>query len=242
MQTDLNQSLSAEEMEELNDFLLNRIPDEEDNPGKDCGIFELSMLDGFFTAMVSGPQMVPPSQWLPAIWGDYEQIWDSEDQFRRIMTLLMRHMNSIAGMLMDVPDDFEPVFLSREVKGREYLLVDEWCEGYLRGVSLSSELWNKGGQDIRDMLMPIALFGSAEMDKERDKLTQEDIETKQRAIAPKVRSMHAFWLSRREKTGRIIIDESDAKVAAKVGRNEPCPCGSGKKFKRCCGSPVRVVH
>ena len=22
----------------------------------------------------------------------------------------------------------------------------------------------------------------------------------------------------------------------KVGRNEPCPCGSGKKFKRCCGS------
>jgi hypothetical protein len=21
----------------------------------------------------------------------------------------------------------------------------------------------------------------------------------------------------------------------KVGRNEPCPCGSGKKFKRCCG-------
>jgi preprotein translocase subunit SecA len=21
----------------------------------------------------------------------------------------------------------------------------------------------------------------------------------------------------------------------KVGRNEPCPCGSGKKFKNCCG-------
>jgi uncharacterized protein YecA (UPF0149 family) len=24
---------------------------------------------------------------------------------------------------------------------------------------------------------------------------------------------------------------------AKVGRNEPCPCDSGKKFKRCCGRP-----
>jgi SWIM/SEC-C metal-binding protein len=23
---------------------------------------------------------------------------------------------------------------------------------------------------------------------------------------------------------------------AKVGRNEPCPCGSGKKYKRCCGA------
>jgi len=21
----------------------------------------------------------------------------------------------------------------------------------------------------------------------------------------------------------------------KVGRNDPCPCGSGKKFKKCCG-------
>lgn len=25
-------------------------------------------------------------------------------------------------------------------------------------------------------------------------------------------------------------------LGIKVGRNEPCPCGSGKKFKRCCGS------
>jgi uncharacterized protein YecA (UPF0149 family) len=23
--------------------------------------------------------------------------------------------------------------------------------------------------------------------------------------------------------------------STKVGRNQPCPCGSGKKFKRCCG-------
>jgi uncharacterized protein YecA (UPF0149 family) len=22
----------------------------------------------------------------------------------------------------------------------------------------------------------------------------------------------------------------------KVGRNEPCPCGSGKKYKKCCGT------
>ena len=27
-----------------------------------------------------------------------------------------------------------------------------------------------------------------------------------------------------------------AKPVAKVGRNSPCPCGSGKKFKKCCGA------
>lgn len=26
-----------------------------------------------------------------------------------------------------------------------------------------------------------------------------------------------------------------ARVVAKIGRNEPCPCGSGRKYKRCCG-------
>jgi uncharacterized protein len=26
--------------------------------------------------------------------------------------------------------------------------------------------------------------------------------------------------------------------AGKTGRNQPCPCGSGKKFKKCCGAPA----
>ena len=30
-------------------------------------------------------------------------------------------------------------------------------------------------------------------------------------------------------------EESAIPANVKVGRNEPCPCGSGKKFKNCCG-------
>lgn len=29
--------------------------------------------------------------------------------------------------------------------------------------------------------------------------------------------------------------ETHRRVAPKVGRNDPCPCGSGKKYKKCCG-------
>ena len=29
------------------------------------------------------------------------------------------------------------------------------------------------------------------------------------------------------------VPEKD--MSAKVGRNDPCPCGSGKKYKKCCG-------
>jgi preprotein translocase subunit SecA len=31
--------------------------------------------------------------------------------------------------------------------------------------------------------------------------------------------------------------KSPRKTAAKIGRNEPCPCGSGKKYKKCHGQP-----
>ena len=29
-----------------------------------------------------------------------------------------------------------------------------------------------------------------------------------------------------------------ARITRKVGGNEPCPCGSGKKYKRCCGANI----
>jgi len=38
----------------------------------------------------------------------------------------------------------------------------------------------------------------------------------------------------------IYLDEGDSiypepiRVEKKIGRNEPCPCGSGKKYKKCC--------
>jgi peptide deformylase len=34
----------------------------------------------------------------------------------------------------------------------------------------------------------------------------------------------------------ILITDKIYKPAEKVGRNDPCPCGSGKKFKKCCGN------
>ena len=36
-------------------------------------------------------------------------------------------------------------------------------------------------------------------------------------------------------------DDQDVEIAQKVGRNDPCPCGSGKKYKRCCGAPGVIM-
>ncbi|MBM3335726.1 SEC-C domain-containing protein [Candidatus Sumerlaeota bacterium] len=34
---------------------------------------------------------------------------------------------------------------------------------------------------------------------------------------------------------RLLNSPAAAGSGRKVGRNDPCPCGSGKKYKKCCG-------
>ena len=34
---------------------------------------------------------------------------------------------------------------------------------------------------------------------------------------------------------RLVSDRAGTAGGEKIGRNQRCPCGSGKKFKRCCG-------
>jgi tetratricopeptide (TPR) repeat protein len=38
--------------------------------------------------------------------------------------------------------------------------------------------------------------------------------------------------------GNPVPSPGNVARTVKVGRNEPCPCGSGKKYKKCCGSPL----
>ena len=40
----------------------------------------------------------------------------------------------------------------------------------------------------------------------------------------------------------ILLNPLKPKLAErKVGRNEPCPCGSGKKYKKCCGTNLTLL-
>jgi SEC-C motif-containing protein len=49
--------------------------------------------------------------------------------------------------------------------------------------------------------------------------------------------MHEVSRFRKEDGGWLYVDgRIGGDIAPKVGRNDPCPCGSGKKFKKCCGA------
>jgi len=131
--------LSDKELDWLDNFLLERIDEDADTRNKDAGVLDVSELDGLFTAIVSGPEMIQPSQWLPQVWGDFEPEWNKEEGFETVLSLMIRHMNGIAATLMEQPQNFEPMFLERIVDDKTCTIVDEWCEGFMRGVLLASE-------------------------------------------------------------------------------------------------------
>ena len=55
-----HESLTEAELDELEDYLLSL--DERDDS------MDLSMLDGFLTAIISGQRLIPPSEWMPWVW------------------------------------------------------------------------------------------------------------------------------------------------------------------------------
>ena len=223
--------LTDEECDRLDQFLLDRIDEEADALDKDEGVLDMSELDGLFTALVSGPKSTVPSQWLPVVWGEFEPVWESQEEFQEIFSLMIRHMNSIVHLLMDFPEDFEPLFLEREVEGISYTIVDEWCEGYLRGVELARDDWSAHGEEMADLLAPIYAFTAKTKWRGHDLGYDEMVKTQQ-AIAANVLKIHAYWLERR--TEYAPVTQPVRRDAPRVGRNDPCPCGSGKKYKKCC--------
>jgi hypothetical protein len=47
----------------------------------------------------------------------------------------------------------------------------------------------------------------------------------------------AWWGDYYLASDRVIADGSEPyRAPPKIGRNDPCPCGSGKKYKKCCGA------
>ena len=233
---DLFSPLSEAELIELDDFLLGIDNDE--------SILCIAELDGLLTAVVSGPETIPPSEWLELVTGvgDNAYQWHSEQQFQHIFSLMMRLMNSIANVLMEAPQEFEALFMENVTDEKTYTITDEWCLGFMKGVALRAERWDEMPNALDDYLAPMIMFSSPQGWEQLTNMEDEEIEFWQRQIEPAVRRIHAYWLAIRsdelESEGWPMDDASITpfkRTSAKTGRNDPCPCGSGKKYKKCCG-------
>lgn len=179
---------SDEDFQTLSDWLMRR----------GTGIFDVVELEGFLTAIVIGPNTLSPIAWLPKVWGGKQPKFRDLDEMNRFLALVMGFYNEIVSEFVTAPDRFEPSFYERKVGRKRYLIVDEWCVGFLKGMRLDAAGWKPLKKERPDLLKPIHLFGSRAGWKEMETADPEKLhKTWSPKIAPAVREIHAFWLPSR---------------------------------------------
>lgn len=228
--------LSDEELAELDQFLLYEVDCDEG--------MTLDTLDGYLHAIAIGPITLTPRQWMPGIWGEGESMMppvESMDKLNRILGLIMRMFNGIITGLEDDPPDIYPHWCVQEFRGREYDDAEGWAHGFSQGVRLCQAEWATLLQTSQGQAWyrPIGLLGEDDFAAEQDALTKTPAMRSELAlqIPAAVVAMYQHWLPYR----RAVYEREVAKaLQPRAGRNEPCPCGSGKKFKKCCGAAANL--
>lgn len=154
----------------------------------------------------------------------------------QILNLVLRHYNSIIDGLRAEPSGIYPVLSRTSYRGRDYDDAEGWANGFVEGMKLCRDDWVPllNTPEGQEWFRPIGLLGMNDFSPDQDDLAKTP--TRRAKLVPlltkAVVSIHAFWLPHRE----AVYRQRMARVMqAKVGRNEPCPSGSGKKFKKCCG-------
>jgi uncharacterized protein len=125
------------------------------------------------------------------------------------------------------------------------LIAADWAEGFLQAIMLRMDAWDRLLKSKRDgqLLIPIlALCGDQNGEsllglppEDEDRIMEEAAEF----VPACVTAIAAYWREKGPKQiSMALIDGTPLQpsyASSKVGRNDPCPCGSGKKFKKCCG-------
>jgi len=194
-------------------------------------------LDGFFAALIAGPEVVLPSEYLPGVFGgELEEAceFESLQEAKQIFDLLMRHWNTIARTLNQ-----GEVYLPVLWEGADGTCRgNDWARGFLQGVDMRREgrsaLINDKEHD--GTLLPMLMLYY-----EHD----EDPELRPQPISAELREelivhmaaglLHAYQYFRMARQSGAVGQNSGRPAKVQTGRNDPCPCGSGKKYKRCCG-------
>jgi len=231
-------------------LLLSRVP----NP---ASAVSLVALHGLLFGLAITPEAVMPSEWMHAVMGNEEPLFsdrqDAETCLGHLFTAYNRFIHDSNTGKLFFP--FDPRELLDEKK---HTLVQQWAYGLFLALSLRPDLWGISHEfesmkesdlpeDIREAMASLSIVMSVAFPEKRQEIfsSQPDVyETPEKETTfVLMLPMAIRYLQRygeRLRASRYPAGPSGVKATAlgkaKVDRNDPCPCGSGRKYKRCCGS------
>ena len=201
----------------------------------------LDEAQAMIAAVVSGPEPIAPGVWLPELLGSGAAKLN-DPLVAETIELLIRLNNDIAQSLLD-DETMSPLLYPVDEGSDEYDFA-AWADAYIFGAGLGGdwyELAGKHAEDLSELLEPLFMLNGmlkedAESSGERWFSPAEEarlLADIQENLPVIVQTLYNFWRAKRG--GGTVRHEEP-----KSGRNDPCPCGSGKKYKQCCGRPEKL--
>ncbi|WBJ98836.1 UPF0149 family protein [Methylocystis parvus] len=203
----------------------------------------LEELDGLVAGVLVCPEMIPPSEWLPVVWGQTDEeaapAFDSMAHLNEVLALVMAHYNDLAKRLFERPGTYAPYFAIDDRNGD--VLWELWIEGFEKAVKLRPAAWrpllDADLDTAKAMSGLLTLADIARGDARFSKLEHDALaSTATELIGPFVLALNKWRLESHDLGDMTPVSSPLTSTSfGKVGRNDPCPCGSGKKYKKCCG-------
>lgn len=195
----------------------------------------LTELDGFLTGIALCPEPILPAEWMTGIWGSDEggvAPFDDPLDVQWFAEAVMARLGEIGRDLARGKP--QPIFDIDERNGD--VLWEPWIDGLDEAMALRPDAWSaiaEVDQEAADVLSRVSLLiAVARHESALDSVEINALQDQAPAdLIGAVLRLHAA----RVRIGAVPSAEATDARPAKVGRNDPCRCGSGRKSKRCCG-------
>ncbi len=221
-------------------------------------------LKGYLFGIAITPDLIKPSEWFNDIFDVEKFAFDSENQFKEIYGTVLGLYNSYLNSFNENNLKFPYKFTKKEIKENDslFLELNKWLYGFYLSLFLRQDIWkissvlqkeeNFSKKDkaisIAFILLSIIVkYYIRSIDEEIgiELMDDEDIGDEEArefiSNAPAIVNAFIIYATTLEDLRRrqLIEDLPELNVQGnkkhKIGRNDPCPCGSGKKYKKCCG-------
>lgn len=209
-------------------------------------VLDYQMLQGFLFAVACSPESVEPSEWFELVWLNEEPQFDTEDEAKHFFGLL-RHV------FTDIEQAIERGrYLPMSCPGTilEQQNLARWSEGFLFAHLYLEELWDMALADLASDELDeavntvfnlsrtfVEIFQDVQLsfDGEVDgvEMTREQLQNAYQWFDESL-SLYAKVALLWEEFNTVMDAEQLFLALEPVGRDEPCPCGSGEIFAKCC--------
>lgn len=198
----------------------------------------LSTLDGFLAGLLVCPDLVLPGEWLLHVWSDSGSeadapLFDDMAEAQAIIKGMMEHYNALA-LAFSQRRPYTPILEDDPRTGE--ILWEIWAEGFGRAVDLRPGSWTpitvQGDGETQEALAGLLdLVAISRHDSALSKARIDELTLAAPELIPGWVGALSAWRTAQAGKGKMPPVPS----FGGTGRNDPCPCGSGRKHKKCCG-------